>query len=111
MPATGPTSPFTRSMSGVCSPRRRARVWMGLRFRTTMAYWPSCSRLMRFCRRDRVEAGAGEAAPGVAVAAGEVVAVGSAVVGLVAAAVAEVPAAGLVEPVAVEPVAGAEVRV
>src|SRR6266404_2209214 len=59
MPATGPTSPFTLSMSGVCSPRRRARVWMGLRFRTTMAYWPSCSRLMRFCRRDRVEAGGG----------------------------------------------------
>src|SRR5437870_12966481 len=82
MPATGPTSPFTLSMSGVCSLRRRARVWMGLRFHTTTACWPSCSRLMRFCLREAVEV-----APG-------------------AEAVEAVAVAGLVEPVA-----GAEVRV
>src|SRR5438552_2602123 len=87
MPATGPTSPFILSMSGVCSLRHRARVWMGLRFHTTMAYWPSCSRLMRFCLRE-----AGEVVPG-------------------AEAVEAVAVVGLVEPVAAEPVAGAEVRV
>ena len=60
---------------------------MGLRFHTTMAYWPSCSRLMRFCLRE-----AGEVVPG-------------------AEAVEAVAVVGLVEPVAAEPVAGAEVRV
>ena len=73
---------------------------MGLRFHTTMAYWPSCSRLMRFCLRDR--AGAGEVAPGVAVEAVGVVAVEWAEVG---------PVEGDVEEVAEPVVVGAEVRV
>src|SRR5438874_10784917 len=99
MPATGPTSPFTLSMSGVSSPRRRARVWMGLRFHTTMAYWPSCSRLMRFCLRDR--AGAGEVAPGVAVEAVGVVAVEWAEVGPGEGDVEEVAEPAVAEPVVV----------
>src|SRR5438445_11962585 len=73
MPATGPTSPSIRWTSEACSRRHRAvcqvRAWMSLRFHTTMSYWPSCSRLVRFCLSDRVEAGA--AAPGVVAAEDE----------------------------------------
>jgi len=77
---------------------------MGPRFHTTMAYWPSCSRLMRFCLRDR--AGAGEVALGVAVEAVGVVAVESVEVALVAVAVAEVRVEALAALAA-----GAEARV
>src|SRR5437867_8103137 len=84
MPATGPTSPSILWTSEACSRRHRAvcqvRAWMSLRFHTTMSYWPSCSRLVRFCLSDRVEAGA--AAPGVVAAEDEgEVAVESAAVG------------------------------